>query len=66
VNAQESLRGDPAGPPPPAKPSADPAKNLKKGLMRAQVEDLFGPPATTRDRTQNGLTITSCSYQTAT
>ncbi len=52
--------------PPPQPPAGDPAQNLKKGLTRAQVESLFGPPTETHDRTQGGLAMTSCTYQNAT
>lgn len=46
--------------------TGDPASSLKKGLTRAQVEVLFGPPTETHDRTQGTLVITSCTYQSAT
>lgn len=51
---------------PPQSPSGDPTQSLKKGLTRAQVESLFGPPTETHDRTENGLVMTSCTYQNAT
>ncbi len=52
-------------PAPPPAPTGDLSKSLKKGLTRAQVEALFGPPVETHDRTQDNLTITTCKYQSA-
>ncbi len=52
--------------PQPQPVSGDPAKSLKKGLTRAQVEALFGPPTETHEKTEDGLTRTICSYQNAT
>jgi hypothetical protein len=58
------VHADPGGPPPP-QPAADPTKSLKKGLTRAQVEALFGPPTETHESNQGGLAMTSCTYQSA-
>lgn len=38
---------------------------LRKGLTRAQVEVLFGPPTAQHESTQGGLNVTSCTYQNA-
>ena len=62
----ESARNDSAPPSPPQPAAADPGKGLKKGLTRAQVEVLFGPPTEAHDRTQDTLVITRCTYQSAT
>ncbi len=43
-------------------PAADPAPALKKGMSREQVEAMFGKAVETQDRTENGLTITSCTF----
>lgn len=42
------------------------AGGLRKGLTRAQVEGLFGPPVAQHESTQGGLQITSCTYLNAT
>lgn len=60
---------DPKGPPAPVAtaPSQDTSngvQSLKKGLTRSQVEGLFGQATETHDRSQDGLRITSCTYQT--
>lgn len=40
----------------------DPAQGLSKGMSREQVEAMFGKPVETHDKTENGLTITSCTF----
>ncbi len=57
---------DPGAHPSPVEPAADPVKGLRKGLTRAQVEALFGPPTETHDSNQGGLAMTSCTYLSAT
>ena len=41
----------------------DPAQGLKKGMTREQVESLYGPAGEAHDRTENGMSMTSCTYQ---
>ncbi|MBB5343654.1 hypothetical protein [Tunturibacter empetritectus] len=41
----------------------DPAQSLKKGMTREQVEGLYGPAVEAHDRTENGMSMTSCTYQ---
>ena len=41
----------------------DPAQGLKKGMTREQVEALYGPAVEAHDRTENGMSMTSCTYQ---
>jgi hypothetical protein len=65
VDRRAPVHADPGGPPPPQL-VADPMKSLKKGLTRAQVEALFGPPTETHESNQGGLEMTSCTYQSAT
>ena len=57
-----------AGPPqgPPQAPAGEGANSLRKGLTRAQVEALFGPPLEQHEQNQGGLAVTSCTYQNAT
>ncbi len=43
-------------------PTADPTPGLKKGMSRDQVEAMFGKAVEAHDRTENGLTITSCTF----
>jgi hypothetical protein len=43
-------------------PAADPAPGLKKGMSLEQVEVMFGKAVEAHDRTENGLTITSCTF----
>jgi hypothetical protein len=43
-------------------PAVDPAPALKKGMSREQVEVMFGKAVEAHDRTENGLTITSCTF----
>jgi hypothetical protein len=57
----EVLASQPADPPP---SSSRPANSLKKGLTLEQVEALLGPPTETHESSQNGLKITSYSFQT--
>ena len=45
--------------------NSNPVQSLRKGLTRAQVETLFGPPIESHDQVANGLAITNCTYQTA-
>jgi hypothetical protein len=40
----------------------DPAQGLSKGMSREQVESMFGKPLEAHDKTENGLTITSCTF----
>jgi hypothetical protein len=42
---------------------ADPAQSLKKGMTREQVEALYGPAVEAHDRTENGMSMTSCTYK---
>ena len=55
----------PASAVPPPQNSAPQPMELKKGLTKAQVEALFGPPIESHDDTQDGLTKTTCTYQNA-
>ena len=43
-------------------PAADPTPGLKKGMSREQVEAMFGKAVEANDHTENGLTITSCTF----
>jgi hypothetical protein len=43
-------------------PAADPRPGLKKGMSREQVEAMFGKAVEANDHTENGLTITSCTF----
>lgn len=43
--------------------SLDSVKSLRKGLTREQVDSLLGQPAETHRRSENGLEMTSCSYE---
>ncbi len=45
--------------------TGDPAQSLKKGLTRVQVEALYGPAVEAHDRTENGMSMTSCTYKSA-
>ncbi len=45
--------------------AGDPAQSLKKGLTREQVEALYGPAVEAHDRTENGMSMTSCTYKSA-
>ena len=40
----------------------DPAPALKKGMSQEQVEAMYGKAVETHDRTEGGLTITSCTF----
>jgi hypothetical protein len=44
---------------------ADQASGLKKGMTREQVEAMFGPAVEAHDRTENGMSMTSCTYKSA-
>ena len=44
-------------------PDADQAQSLRKGMSREQVEALYGKAVETNDRTENGLTVTTCVYK---
>jgi hypothetical protein len=41
----------------------DQAQALKKGMSREQVEGMFGKALQANDRSENGLTITSCVFE---
>ena len=45
--------------------TGNPVQSLRKGLTRAQVETLFGPPTESHDQVANGLAMTTCTYQNA-
>lgn len=47
-------------------PAGAGANALRKGLTRAQVEALLGPPLEQHEQNQGGLAVTSCTYQNAT
>jgi hypothetical protein len=49
----------------PAGAGADQAAGLKKGMTREQVEAMFGPAVEAHDRTENGMSMTSCTYKSA-
>jgi hypothetical protein len=57
----EELASQRTAPPPSA---SRPANSLKKGLTLAQVEELLGQPTETHQSSQDGLKITSYSFQT--
>ena len=40
----------------------DPAQGLKKGMSREQVEAMYGKAVEAHDRSESGLTITSCTF----
>jgi hypothetical protein len=42
---------------------ADPAQGLRKGMSREQVEAIYGKAVEADDRTENGLTITTCVFK---
>jgi hypothetical protein len=46
----------------PSDQGADPAQGLKKGMSREQVEAMYGKAVETHDRSESGLTITSCTF----
>jgi hypothetical protein len=48
----------------PASSASRPANSLKKGLTLEQVEDLLGQPTETHESSNNGLKVTSYSFQT--
>ena len=48
-----------------AGPGADQVSGLKKGMTREQVEAMFGPAVEAHDRTENGMSMTSCTYKSA-
>jgi hypothetical protein len=50
---------------PPSAPAAGAASQLKKGLTRAQVEELYGPPSESHVSQQGGLDVTTCTYISA-
>ncbi|WP_158945954.1 hypothetical protein [Granulicella sp. S190] len=71
-----SFPGDGGGGPPAGAPSGapglavrpsdqggDPAQGLKKGMTREQVEALYGPAVEAHDRTENGMSMTTCTYK---
>jgi len=49
----------------PGSQGADQASGLKKGMTREQVEAMFGPAVEAHDRTENGMSMTSCTYKSA-
>jgi hypothetical protein len=49
----------------PSSPGADQAAGLKKGMTREQVEAMFGPAVEAHDRTENGMSMTSCTYKSS-
>jgi hypothetical protein len=49
----------------PADQGADQAAGLKKGMTREQVEAMLGPAVEAHDRTENGMSMTSCTYKSA-
>ena len=67
-----SFPGDAASGPPggapglavrPSDQGGDPVQSLKKGMTREQVEALYGPAVEAHDRTENGMSMTSCMYK---
>ena len=53
-----------SGPPPtPQSLSGDQEKSLKKGLTFDQVKAIFGEPTSTHDAEQNGMKMTSSTFQ---
>jgi hypothetical protein len=69
VSFSGSAAGASGGAPPNASGSADrgsdQASGLKKGMTREQVEAMFGPAVEAHDRTENGMSMTSCTYKSA-
>jgi hypothetical protein len=57
--------GDPGLATRPADQGADQPSGLKKGMTREQVEAMFGPAVEAHDRTENGMSMTSCTYKSA-
>jgi hypothetical protein len=47
----------------PSGQGGDPTQSLKKGMTREQVEALYGPAVEAHDRTENGMSMTSCMYK---
>ncbi|WP_433968259.1 hypothetical protein [Tunturiibacter gelidiferens] len=47
----------------PADNGSDPAQSLKKGMSREQVETQYGLAVEAHDRTENGMSMTSCTYK---
>jgi hypothetical protein len=47
----------------PSDQGGDPAQSLKKGMTREQVEALYGPAVEAHDRTENGMSMTTCTYK---
>jgi len=43
--------------------AADPVAGLRKGMTRAEVESLLGEPTQTSEKTQDGLQVTTCTFQ---
>ncbi len=66
-NGSQPAEGAVAGPgaPPPPSAAADPGKELKKGLTRAQVEAMFGPATDVHEQPEGTMTRTTCTYQSA-
>jgi hypothetical protein len=55
--------GDPGLAVRPADQGTDQASGLKKGMTREQVEGMFGPAVEAHDRTENGMSMTTCTYK---
>lgn len=51
--------------PPPANASAG-AEGLRKGLTKAEVDAMLGPPVDSHDHTEGSLTTTTCNYENQT
>jgi hypothetical protein len=69
VSFSGAATGGSGGAPPnaggPVDQGADRAAGLKKGMTREQVEAMFGPAVEAHDRTENGMSMTSCTYKSA-
>jgi hypothetical protein len=63
--AAGALGGAPPNASGPVDQGADQASGLKKGMTREQVEAMFGPAVEAHDRTENGMSMTSCTYKSA-
>ena len=63
TQSASGVRSDPAGPPPPQPPVNGSPQSLRKGMTFEQVEALVGAPTESHDKSQNGLAIHSCTFQ---